>query len=69
MTAWGILETASDLPTAPKELSIFSSEGFYGGETSRLRRFTLRLDGFVSANAPLRGGELLTRPSPSRAVP
>ena len=62
MTAWGILETASDLPTAPKELSIFSSEGFYGGEASRLRRFTLRLDGFVSANAPLKGGELITRP-------
>ncbi len=62
MTAWGILETASDLPTAPRELSIFSGEGFFGGEGSRLRRFTLRLDGFVSANAPLRGGELITRP-------
>ena len=62
MTAWGILETANDLPTAPKELSIFTSEGYYRGEASRLRRFTLRLDGFVSANAPLKGGELITRP-------
>lgn len=62
MTAWGILETANDLPTAPKELSIFTSEGFYGSQTARLRRFTLRVDGFVSANAPLKGGELITRP-------
>ena len=62
MTAWGILETANDLPSAPKELSIYSSESFYGSEGSRLRRFTLRVDGFVSANAPLKGGELITRP-------
>ena len=27
-----------------------------------LRRYTLRLDGFVSLHAPLAGGELLTRP-------
>ena len=48
MTAWGILETANDLPTAPKELSIFTTEGYYRGDACRLRRFTLRLDGFVS---------------------
>jgi len=62
MTAWGILETANDLPTAPRELSIFTSEGFYGGGAARLRRFAMRMDGFVSANAPLKGGELVTRP-------
>ena len=62
MTAWGILETANDLPTAPKELSIFTTEGYYRGDACRLRRFTVRLDGFVSANAPLKGGELVTRP-------
>jgi hypothetical protein len=27
-----------------------------------MRRYTLRIDGFVSAHAPLEGGELLTRP-------
>jgi hypothetical protein len=26
------------------------------------RRYTLRLDGFISINAPLAGGELITRP-------
>ncbi len=61
MIAWGILETASDLPSAPKELSIFSTERFYREPGSRLRRFTLRMDGFVSANAPLKGGELVTK--------
>lgn len=62
MTAWGILETANDLPTAPKELSIFTTEGYYRGDACRLRRFAVRVDGFVSANAPLKGGELITRP-------
>ena len=62
MTALGILETENDLPTAPKELSIFTSEGFYSDGPAQLRRYTLRLDGFVAANAPLKGGELVTRP-------
>ena len=62
MTAWGMVETANYLPTAPKELSIFVSEGYYGNENVRLRRFALRVDGFVSVRAPLKGGELVTRP-------
>lgn len=63
MTAWGILETANYLPTAPQELSIFTTENYYGSnEPCRLRRFTVRVDGFVSVNAPLEGGELITRP-------
>ena len=33
-----------------------------GLAASQLRRFTLRVDGFVSANAPLKEGELITRP-------
>ena len=32
------------------------------GEDCRWRRFTLRIDGFVSVQAPLNGGELLTKP-------
>ncbi|RLS44552.1 MAG: hypothetical protein DWH81_00660 [Planctomycetota bacterium] len=28
----------------------------------RLRRYTIRLDGFVSLSAPLAGGELITKP-------
>ena len=32
------------------------------GDGKTLRRFTLRLDGFVSAHASAKGGELITRP-------
>ena len=61
MTAWGILETESGVPGTPNELSVYSSEGYYIDDC-RLRRFTLRLDGFVSAQADLRGGEIVTKP-------
>ena len=49
------------LPTAPDELSIYWVE-HYCHPTCRLRRGTLRTDGFVSVNAPYTGGELVTRP-------
>ena len=32
------------------------------GIDARSRRYTIRVDGFVSVNAGLEGGELLTRP-------
>ncbi len=62
MTAWGILVTRSDVPGTPDELSIYSAEGYYTGESCQLRRFTLRIDGFVSVQAPLKGGEMVTKP-------
>jgi hypothetical protein len=61
MTAWGIVETRGYLDNAPDELSIYSTEHYYRGEACKLRRFALRTDGFVAANAPLSGGELLTK--------
>jgi hypothetical protein len=61
MTAWGIVETAAYLTHAPSELSIYSTEHYYLGQAAKLRRYTLRLDGFVAANAKLCGGELLTK--------
>jgi len=61
--AWGIVETRSRLPGRPAELSLYSIEGyFFPNQGARLRRFTLRLDGFVSVEAPLSGGEVLTKP-------
>ena len=45
--AWGVL------PTGKTEMSIFVLDD---------RRYTLRLDGFASVNAPYEGGELLTKP-------
>jgi hypothetical protein len=61
--AWHMVETASALDGgAPNELSFYAVESYWTGRSSTLRRHTLRLDGFVSVNAPGRGGELLTRP-------
>lgn len=61
MTAWGIVNTRSSIPGMPDELSVYSSEA-YCMDGNRLRRYTLRIDGFVSVNAPYSGGELLTKP-------
>jgi hypothetical protein len=53
--AWGILHTA------PAELSLYWVEN-YRHPTCRLRRGTLRLDGFASVNAGYEGGEMRTHP-------
>jgi len=60
--AWHAVETKSSLPGAPNELSLYASEGSWIGDSNAMRRYTLRLDGFVSVNAGWKGGELLTRP-------
>ncbi|MCE5251088.1 hypothetical protein LLG96_12800 [bacterium] len=60
--AWHIVTTASDIEGAPDELSIYASEGYFRGSSSKLRRYTLRIDGFVSVQAPMSGGELVTKP-------
>jgi hypothetical protein len=60
--AWHLVETKSDLESAPPDLSLYASESYWTGHSSALRRYTLRLDGFVSLNAPMSGGELVTRP-------
>lgn len=59
--SWGIVETASDRSGVPDELSFYSMEGYYQGESCQMRRYTLRPDGFVSVAAPLSGGTLLTK--------
>lgn len=60
--AWHLVETASDNPGGPDELSLYASESYWTGESSELRRYTMRLDGFVSIHASYAGGELVTRP-------
>lgn len=61
LPAWGIVETASDIPDAPNELSIYTTEDYYVGDAVSLRRHVWRLDGFVSVHAPFSGGEMLTK--------
>jgi len=60
--AWHVVETKSALPGAPNELSLYAGESYWTGTSSELRRYTLRIDGFVSAAAPFAGGELVTKP-------
>ena len=60
--AWGVIVTESDIPDTPDELSIYSIEGYYVGTSCQLRRYTYRIDGFVSVQAPLAGGEMVTKP-------
>lgn len=60
--AWGVVETKSSISDAPNVLSLYASEDYWHGKGSALRRYTLRLDGFVSASANWTGGRLLTKP-------
>lgn len=48
------------LPGKPNELSVYATEAYYQGPGSRIRRFTFRVDGFVSASTTK--GELITKP-------
>ena len=59
--AWGFVETPSHIEDAPPELSFYVNR-WYGAATGNLRRYTLRLDGFVSLDADAKGGEVVTRP-------
>jgi len=65
--AWSMVETRSALEGAPNELSFYAEEGPFGTlphhpNANGFRRYTLRLDGFVSVQATMRGGEVSTRP-------
>ena len=57
-----MLSTGSDLPRAPRELSLYAAESYWTGKSLNLRRYSIRTDGFVSMQAPLAGGEFVTRP-------
>ncbi|MBC8291435.1 MAG: hypothetical protein H8E37_14130 [Planctomycetes bacterium] len=50
------------LPGKKDEFSIWGSEAYYTGPDSRLRRFTIRADGFASVSAGDKVGTLITKP-------
>lgn len=56
------VETIGSLPDAPNELSVYATEGYWHGKGATLRRYSLRLDGFVSVQAPMKGGDVTTKP-------
>ena len=59
----GIVETKSTIEGAANELSFYSTEAMLQPHgIGKLRRYALRIDGFVSVNARMAGGELLTKP-------
>ena len=57
----GLVETKSAIEDAPPELSVYVSENSHQDHPGQFRRYTLRIDGFVSLTAPLAGGELETK--------
>ena len=59
---WGMVETKSEIEDAPHEISLYATESYWESTYTTVRRLTLRVDGFVSASAPMRGGEIVTRP-------
>jgi hypothetical protein len=54
LTALGVV------PTGSAEMSLYK-QAHYAQPTCHLLRYTLRTDGFVSVNAPYRGGEFITK--------
>ncbi len=59
---WGLVETKSAIPDAPDEISLYATEAYWMGKADKLRRFTIRKDGFVSMQATFSGGEFTTKP-------
>jgi hypothetical protein len=59
--SYGLVVTQAADPSGPPELSAYAPENYWK-ESMCLRRYTFRMDGFVSLNAPLRGGEAVTKP-------
>jgi len=59
--SYGLFETRAG-EGLPNEISMHFNEGAWRDEMHRLRRYTIRLDGFVSLHAPLSGGSVTTVP-------
>ncbi|MBQ3387801.1 MAG: hypothetical protein IJG60_01145 [Thermoguttaceae bacterium] len=60
--AWSLIETPSLTDDMPNELSIYATESYGTGGDSRLRRYTLRIDGFASLHAKSVSGTAATKP-------
>lgn len=58
---WNVLETKSADDDAPNELSIYAVESYQTKGDSRLRRYTLRIDGFGSLHAKSKEGVAETK--------
>ncbi len=61
MQAHGLLFTRSGMTAGPDEISLYARESSRSRQVG-LRRYTLRIDGFVSVYARMKGGEMVTKP-------
>ncbi len=59
---YGLVETKPDPSDGPREISFYLSEGSWRDGETLMRRYSVRVDGFVSVQAPLSGGEVITKP-------
>lgn len=59
---WQMVQTASPIEDAPDVISLYATESYWEGVSTAFRRYTIRVDGFVSASAPMAGGEVVTKP-------
>lgn len=60
--AVGLIETTSDRPHAPNELSMYAYDNHWSGIPAKLRRYTMRMDGFVSRSATYKPCTIVTKP-------
>ena len=60
--AVGMIETPSHLPYAAPELSMYAFDNHWGQIPAELRRYTIRIDGFVSYNATFAPQRVVTKP-------
>jgi len=60
--AWHVVETDSTHDDMPRELSIYATESYSTDAVSRLRRYSLRIDGFGSVHAKNPESEMVTKP-------
>lgn len=58
----GLIETPAALADAPPEMSLYAFDNHWSGTPSEFRRYSLRLDGFVSCRATYRPCTVTTRP-------
>jgi len=58
----GFIPTPSDLELAPDEYSMFCPEKHWSNEPAKLRRYSIRQDGFISRGAGYAGAQVVTKP-------
>ncbi len=62
MSAQGTVLTSGNQNGTPPVVTIYTTEAYLTDGPVRVRRHTIRLDGFVSVQAPYSGGSFTTRP-------